>query len=82
MDQSKKIMPLYKWLKDNDLKMYEFADIIGIARESASLIFRGLGRPNFTTILKILEATNYEVSPNDIFHFERRKKEFLEKQNK
>lgn len=73
-------MPLYKWLKDNNLKMYEFADIIGSCKENTSLYFRGLGHPNFTTILKILEATNYEVSPNDIFHFEKRKKEFLEKQ--
>lgn len=82
MDKTKKIIPLYKWLKDNNLKQYEFADAIGMSLVITSEILRGIGHPNFTTILKILEATNYEISPNDIFHFEKRKKEFLESKNK
>lgn len=82
MKKNKKILPLYKWIKDNNIKLFEFAEINSLSKTSVSRVFRGVGYPNFKTVIKIMEATNYEVSANDIFRFEERKKEFLENKNK
>lgn len=55
------------WLVVNDMTQGQFAKQLGITPTTLSLIVQGKRQPGTGLIKKIVEATGWEIEPNDFF---------------
>ena len=64
-------MPLYNHLKEyrakNNVNQQEFGNLVGVSRQTISLIERGDYSPSVTLALKIAKILNVQVE--DIFNY-------------
>ena len=58
-------MQLADWMEKHDLLDREFADEIGVRRATVSRFRSGALIPSFTLMIRIYEATDGAVAPND-----------------
>lgn len=58
-------MKLTDYLSQHGVSDGEFAASIGVDRSSVSRMRRGITRPDWPTIERIIEATNGSVTAND-----------------
>lgn len=58
-------MKLRQWLDDRDMTATAFAKAAGLDVSTITRVINGERRPDWSTLTKILDATNGEVTPND-----------------
>ena len=60
-------MKLEMYLKKNDIPKKDFAKLVGISSTYISLIIHGERNPSVNIACRIIQATQGEVSVNDLF---------------
>lgn len=60
-------MDLRTYLKLNSLSERAFSQQIGVASTTINRLVRGKTKPSFALIQRIFEATQGDVTPNDLF---------------
>lgn len=60
-------MKLKDWLFSNNIKKNDFADKIGVNFHTVKAWIRHRAHPSPRLMVKIMEATDYQVLPNDFY---------------
>lgn len=61
-------MKVADYMAENGLKDDDLAALVGRNRATINRIRRGVGRPSFGLIKKLIEVTDGAVTANDFFH--------------
>lgn len=58
-------MKLKRWLKNNEVKVIDFAKSIGVTKQACYKWLEGSAFPRHDVLSRILKATNGDVTPID-----------------
>jgi transcriptional regulator with XRE-family HTH domain len=56
---------LSRWAEKNGLRPHELSRLLGLERQHLWRIMTSRNRPGWPTLLKIMQLTNGQVTPND-----------------